>query len=247
MSGVIVPNTLFEHCPRFRSPVALGEMSAPRPIPVPISQVSDDAPTLAGISHLIRRVRRLVAAELVLLRVWETLFLATARLLPRHTFSYVRTWLVRFAGVRVGARSRFHGPVLLTGPRDRGRLSVGEESVVAGTLHVDLGAPVNIGHRVHVGPDVAMLTADHSIGPSRHRAGPHALGAITIGDGAWLGARVTVLPGVVVGPGAVVAAGAVVTRNVAANTLVGGVPARKIRDLPNDPEHEFATHSPSWV
>jgi maltose O-acetyltransferase len=57
---------------------------------------------------------------------------------------------------------------------------------------------------------------------------------VTIGNGAWLGARCTILPGVNVGEGAIVAAGAVVTHDVPANTMVAGVPARAIRDLSAD-------------
>jgi acetyltransferase-like isoleucine patch superfamily enzyme len=52
-----------------------------------------------------------------------------------------------------------------------------------------------------------------------------------IGDRVWIGANATVLAGVTIGHGAVVAAGAVVTRDVAPDTVVGGVPARVIRNL----------------
>ena len=55
--------------------------------------------------------------------------------------------------------------------------------------------------------------------------------SIVVGDGVWIGARATILPGVQIGDGAVVAAGAVVTRDVAANSLVAGVPAKTIREL----------------
>ena len=47
----------------------------------------------------------------------------------------------------------------------------------------------------------------------------------------WLGANVTILPGVTIGEGAIVAAGAVVTKDVAPRTVVGGVPAREIRGI----------------
>ena len=52
-----------------------------------------------------------------------------------------------------------------------------------------------------------------------------------IGKNAWVGVNVTILPGVVVGEGAIVATGAVVTKDVPPHTLVGGVPARIIKQL----------------
>jgi tetrahydrodipicolinate N-succinyltransferase len=65
---------------------------------------------------------------------------------------------------------------------------------------------------------------------------------ISIGDGVWIGSRVTVLPGVSVGRGAVVAAGAVVTRDVAPDTLVAGIPAVVVKHLGPGPSHKREGH-----
>ena len=92
-------------------------------------------------------------------------------------------------------------------------------------------SPVTIGSGVSVGHHVLLITTDHAIGPPEFRAGLAQPQPITIGDGAWIAAGATILPGVRVGAGAVVAAGALVTRDVAANTLVGGVPAKELRAL----------------
>ena len=54
---------------------------------------------------------------------------------------------------------------------------------------------------------------------------------IAIGPNVWIGSNATILAGVAVGEGAIVAAGAVVTKDVPANAIVGGVPARRIRDV----------------
>lgn len=53
----------------------------------------------------------------------------------------------------------------------------------------------------------------------------------TVGDGCWIGANATILPGVTVAPGCVIAAGAVVTKDTEPDGLYAGVPARRVRDL----------------
>ena len=74
-----------------------------------------------------------------------------------------------------------------------------------------------------------MATLNHGLNPEeRHDLFP---ASIHIGKNAWLGANVTVLGGVTTGDNAVIAAGAVVTRNVPANTVAAGVPARIVRTL----------------
>jgi maltose O-acetyltransferase len=87
---------------------------------------------------------------------------------------------------------------------------------------------VNLGHAV------TLLTIDHEIGNAYKRCGLSHSGPIVIGNGVWIASNAVILPGVTVGDGAVVAAGAVVTKDVAPNTLVGGVPARAIRELPEE-------------
>lgn len=93
-------------------------------------------------------------------------------------------------------------------------------------------AKVTIGNNVLVGPFVRFVTDTHQIGPAEKRGGPNYWTPITVGDGVWIGASVTIVGEVQIGAGAVVAAGSVVTKDVPPNTLVGGVPARKIKDLP---------------
>ena len=159
-----------------------------------------------------------------------------SRLLPHFAFNRTRTVFLRAMGLRIGVGSRIMGPLYISGPGDARELfSVGESSFISCPLHVDLGAEIRIGSRVQLGHHVVLLTLDHEIGSADDRCGPLTTGPITIGDGAWIASRVTVLPGVTIGHGAVVAAGAVVHRDVPPNTLVAGVPAKPVRTLPADP------------
>ena len=87
----------------------------------------------------------------------------------------------------------------------------------------------HIGDRALIGHNCVIATLNHNMDPAKRA---NLLPApVHIGSDAWLGANVTILPGVTIGNGAVVAAGAVVTKDVAPNTVVGGVPAKLIKEL----------------
>jgi maltose O-acetyltransferase len=92
-------------------------------------------------------------------------------------------------------------------------------------------APVTIGDEVLIATNVQILTATHPLDAARRRAWWELGKPIAIGDGVWIGAGALILPGVSIGENAVVGAGAVVTRDVSANTVVVGNPARVVREL----------------
>lgn len=89
---------------------------------------------------------------------------------------------------------------------------------------------IYIGDKVLIGHKAVLATINHGLAPERRADNYPA--PIHIGSNVWLGANVTILPGVTIGENAVVAAGAVVTKDVAKNTIVGGVPARFLKTIP---------------
>ncbi|MBS4455411.1 DapH/DapD/GlmU-related protein [Tuanshanicoccus lijuaniae] len=86
---------------------------------------------------------------------------------------------------------------------------------------------IEIGDGTLVGHNVVMATLNHHL--SAEKRGNLIPAPINIGRNVWIGANATICPGVTIGDGAVIAAGAVVTKNVQANTVVGGVPATLIK------------------
>jgi acetyltransferase-like isoleucine patch superfamily enzyme len=158
--------------------------------------------------------------------------LTLVRLLPTYAFAGIRLRLLRLAGIAAGDGTGIGGRMWVGGgPEAASRLTLGARCFVNDGCRFDTYAPITIGDDVHLGHDVAVLTATHHLGDAGLRAGPTTGGPISIERGSWIGARATILAGVTIGAGSVVAAGAVVDRSVAPCTLVGGVPARPIREL----------------
>lgn len=93
---------------------------------------------------------------------------------------------------------------------------------------LDMGG-ITIEDDVLIGPRVNLLTENHPLDSSDRQT--LLLKPVVIKRNAWIGAAATILPGVTIGENAVVAAGAVVTKDVPANTIVGGVPAKIIKTI----------------
>lgn len=89
-------------------------------------------------------------------------------------------------------------------------------------------ARVDIGDRTMIGPAAQIVCAEHHKDPVKRSQGLEVAKPVKIGADVWIGAGAIVMPGVTVGDGAIIGAGAVVTRDVAAGTIVIGVPARPI-------------------
>ncbi|MFF3497344.1 sugar O-acetyltransferase [Streptomyces sp. NPDC002795] len=129
--------------------------------------------------------------------------------------------------------------------------SVGEGVELRPPLYVDYGSNISIGARTFVnyrltaldvaritigedcqiGPGVQLLTPTHPVEPGPRRDKLEAALPITVGDNVWLGGGAIVCPGVTIGDNSVIGAGAVVTRDVPANVVAVGNPARPIREI----------------
>jgi maltose O-acetyltransferase len=129
--------------------------------------------------------------------------------------------------------------------------SLGESAFVKPPLYVDYGehisigartfinynltaldvAPINIGADCQFGPNIQLLTPTHPVEPQPRRDKLEAAKPIIIGDNVWLGGGVIVCPGVTIGDNGVIGAGSVVTRDLPANVVAVGNPARVLREI----------------
>ena len=130
------------------------------------------------------------------------------------------------SGVHVGSDSHLHAP------RDGARIEIGDGCRISGHCVLSAERSVRLGRRVLLARNVYI--ADHAHG----RDDPDLpvmdqeltdIAPVSIGDGAWLGQNVVVLPGVSIGPGAVVGANSVVRDDVPAGAVAVGAPARVVR------------------
>jgi acetyltransferase-like isoleucine patch superfamily enzyme len=109
-------------------------------------------------------------------------------------------------------------------------ISIGTNVFINQGCHfMDMGG-ITIGDDVMIGPKVNLVSAGHPTDPAQRRNGIVAK-PILIGNNVWIGAAATILPVVTIGDNAVIAAGAVVSRDVPANTMAAGVPARVLKHL----------------
>ena len=127
------------------------------------------------------------------------------------------------------------GVVLLCGgPPKRDKLRIGSGTYINRCTILDAFTELHIGRDVLIGPNCYLTDANHGTTDGFSvKSQPMCLAPVIVEDEAWIGAHVTVLPGVRVGKGAVIGAGAVVTRDVPAGAVAQGVPARVMHQRKN--------------
>lgn len=134
--------------------------------------------------------------------------------------------LLNSIGYQIGEGTKIVGPVEISG-----KLIIGKNCWIGKNLKINGNGVVTIGNDCDIAPEVTFQTGGHFIGSSERRAGKGCIFNQVIGDGCWIGGRVTILNNTTIGNSCVVAGCACVTKDVEDNSLVGGVPAKIIRKL----------------
>jgi acetyltransferase-like isoleucine patch superfamily enzyme/glycosyltransferase involved in cell wall biosynthesis len=147
----------------------------------------------------------------------NNVFISFAPYRLRHAF------LRRFCNVRIGQDSTISAGCFVTGFG----IEIGSNTVINRFCYLDGRASLKIGNNVNISHYTLIQTLTHD---AQNPDFVCIEAPVVIGDNAWIGARALICPGVKIGEGAVVAAGAVVTRDVPDYTIVGGNPARPIKE-----------------
>ncbi|MBS9523188.1 acyltransferase [Litoribacter alkaliphilus] len=150
-------------------------------------------------------------------------------LIPETRLFGLKNKLYKIAGATIGRGVRICSSVQIRGI---GELSIGDHTWVGHNSHIISACNIVIGKNVDIAPNVFFTTGSHQINMSGERiAGKGIQEAINIGDGSWIAAGAIILPGTSIGNKCIVAAGAVVKGSFPDNSLIGGVPAKLIKQL----------------
>ncbi len=151
------------------------------------------------------------------------------RCVGRSTIVGTRTEIVNSANVRIGERCLLQDAVYIRAGAE-GRVTIGDRAAINSFCRIFGHGSVAIGEDTQLGPGTLITTTDHDY----RGALETTFKPVVIGKGVWVGANVTILPGVVIGDHAVIGAGSVVTRSIPPRTVAVGVPARVIKEIPSE-------------
>ena len=101
------------------------------------------------------------------------------------------------------------------------------------------GAKVKIGNHVFIAPNCCISTAGHPIDHTQRNQGLEFAYPIDIEDNVWIGANVSILPGVTIGENSIIGAGSVVTKNIPKNTIAVGSPCKVIRSISEQDKNKY--------
>lgn len=184
-----------------------------------------------SLGHRLRKIRAMLALEISEMHFAFVLANCLLAPFPRIVGRRLRPAVYRRLGFRIGRRTMISRPWALDGlGRPYGRLTIGDDCSITG-VRFHLNESVRIGNRVNIAEGTTISTDKHEVGGLDRRMGHIRSRPITIGDGVWIQRDVKLIAANV-GAGAIVGLNAVVTRDVPPNTLVAGVPARVVKELP---------------
>ena len=148
--------------------------------------------------------------------------------IPVHS---IRLFFYRISGVKIGIGSKIHMWCNFFHSKN---VEIGQDTIIGDHAFLDGRAKLIIGSHVDIASRVMIYNSQHDVDSEDFHA---TYGSVIIEDYVFIGPGVIIQPGVHIQKGAVVAAGAVVTQDVPAFTVVGGVPAKYIRERKNKSPH----------
>lgn len=151
-------------------------------------------------------------------------------ILPRHKFFNIpKIFFLRCLGSEVGKKITFYPGIKLSPGTN---MVIGDHVDFAWGVLITSGGGVEIGDRTLIGYGTKIFSTNHIIPKNKNKIffSGHSKAKVSIANDVWIGANCTIIAGVTIGEGSVIAAGSVVTKDVLPFTIVGGVPAKFIKN-----------------
>lgn len=163
--------------------------------------------------------------------------------LGRLPSNSIRKWCLKHVYcMDIGSNVSIHSNFTIRHPWN---IRVGKGSVIGDYVYLDGRKGIVIGENVNISTGVCIWTMQHDINDPFFRVNDK-IGAVTIGDRAWISCRAIILPKINIGNGAVIAAGAVVTNDCIDFTVYGGVPSKAISERNRNLIYEFKSEDGLW-
>ncbi len=189
------------------------------------------------MSHLYRFIKRHRVRDVFSLFVEEYIGLLV-RFIPGYEGMFLRWLLFKATFKKIGKKSLVWPGVFITHGYN---ITAGDALAINCGTHIDGRGGLTIGNHALIGPNVFIGSSNHAltVSPEAPRlfAG-HFPSPVSIGSNVWIGANAVICPGVSIGDNSIIGAGSVVTKDIPANVLVAGNPARIIRPLEKDLQTE---------
>lgn len=191
------------------------------------------------LKHSKNKIYKVTAAPYFFLNKW-LLHGGGARFIDYNISTipsnHIRKWLYAGLSCEIEKKVIIHYKTEIRSPQ---KLKVGKGSIIGDNALLDARMGLEIGENVNISSNVSIYTLQHD-----HRSPTFACPQdrkmnVTIGNRAWIGSNVIILPGVTIGEGAVCCAGCVVTKDIEPYTVVAGIPAKKVNDRPKNLTYNF--------
>lgn len=141
--------------------------------------------------------------------------------------------------IHIGRNSRFLFVKEYQGVKHNPIIKIGGGTSLGNRFSALAAAPIEIGERCLIASDVLITSENHGCNPElsdNYANIPLITGAVSIGDGCWIGEKVSILPGVALGKRCIVACNSVVTKSFPDYSMIAGIPAKIIK------KYDFDTH-----
>ena len=143
-------------------------------------------------------------------------------------FFNIKRHLLSNAGIIIGKDTKVVGPIYIG---TVAKLEIGNNCWINKNFSIEGNGKVQIGNNCDFAPDISFLTGSHEIGDSHRRAGKGVTWNYKVGDGTWIGAKVTILNGIEIGEGVIIGAASLVNSRCNDNHMYVGTPAHQKKML----------------